>query len=722
MNETDSVNGTVSKFLFQDIESGYVVFILEQNGTTTTIKGKLPPLQAGQEVELIGRWIMDPKYGRQFEATVCKGMLPTSVNGLKKFLGSGLIKGIGKVYADKLVDYFGEQVLTVIDKNPERLKEVSGIGSKRIDIIALAWKEHREIAEIMVFLQDKGISASLAARIYKQYKHHTIPYIIQNPYRLAEEVWGIGFKTADEIAQKLGFATNSRERITAGILFALLTNTQLGHLYCEVNELKRSVYTLLNIEENEENIQTVKRELHSLYEKGKIKLVTKEDKHYLATTKCYNAEQSVAHKLRSLLNYVSPLKCNIDAAYKELATDTSSLTLNENQIKGILTALQSKVSIITGGPGTGKTTLIKKLISYLDRDTIRYKLTAPTGRAAKRITEGTGRAAATIHRLLEFDPITLSFKHNEQNALALDFLIVDESSMIDIFLAHSLLKALPLNAHVLFIGDIDQLPSVGAGNFLNDCIASLKIPCIRLVEVFRQAQDSLIIVNAHKTNRGEFPVSYIPGSRQDFLFIKETDATKLTHHLKRVLYTELPKHKIDLHNSVVLTPMNRGNAGTQFINQQLQMMLNPHLVDQITFNGITFKVGDRVMQIRNNYEKFVFNGDIGSIESIEKTDKIIQINFGERTLEYEFSDLTEIVLAYSITIHKSQGSEYPAVIIPIFIQHFTLLQRNLVYTAITRAKSLCVIIGEPRALAMALNNNKSINRLTFLQDFINEKL
>jgi len=718
----ETLKGTINRFFFQDLEGGYVVFVLDlANNNTVTVKGTLPPLQAGQEVELMGNWVLDPKYGRQFNAQFCKSSFPTSITGLKNFLGSGLIKGIGKVYADKLVNKFGKHVLAIIEKEPEKLQEVEGIGAKRVQVISQAWQEHRDIAEIMVFLQEKHISPALATRIYKQYKHNTIPYMLQNPYRVAEEVWGIGFKTADEIAQKLGFDKECAQRITAGILFALHTANQQGHLYCTVTDLKKSVHTLLELSESEEVALRLKRELHTLYDQGKIKLVSHENEHYLATAAAYNAEKGITRCIKNLLEHQSQLTINIDAVYKKLYTQTDSLCLNEQQIQGVLTTLQRKVTVITGGPGTGKTTLIKKLIHTLEQEKVRYKLAAPTGRAAKRITEGTGRNAATIHRLLEFEPITRSFKHNEHNALSLDFLIVDEASMIDVFLAHSLLKALPRHAHLLLIGDIDQLPSVGAGNFLNDCIASEVIACIRLTEVFRQAQDSLIIVNAHRANRGEFPTLFLPGARQDFVFIKDSDPAHLITHLKSIFFSTLSKHRIKQDDCVVLTPMNRGTAGTQTINHQLQALLNPQASEQLNFGGTCYKTGDRVMQIRNNYDKFVFNGDVGTVTEINTEDRSLSVNFGEKTVEYDTNELSELVLAYAITIHKSQGSEYPAVIIPLYVQHFTLLQRNLIYTAITRARTICIIIGESRALAMALHNNKSTQRVTFLRNFLKEK-
>jgi len=718
MNEQQKINGTIDRFLYQDLESGYVIFVLGTGSEKATVRGKLPPLHEGQEVEVGGQWVYDPKYGRQFEASQCKLHLPTTTSGLKKFLGSGLIKGIGKVYAEKMVNRFGEDVLKVIDKNPTRLSEISGLGPRRVETIISGWQEHKEIADVMVFLQDKGLSPSLAGRIYKKYKHNTVPFILQNPYRLAEEMWGIGFKTADEIAQKMGWRVDAPQRIMAGILFAFVQGMSRGHLYLEVQDLKKEVLSLLALEETEEHLKQVKGALTRLYEERKVTFLSRGDNHYFASMRCYTSEKGVAQKLQALLAQPSPYQFDINRYYKELNVPTDSLVLNEKQIKGIISALSEKCTIITGGPGTGKTTLIKKLLTILEKSRVRYKLAAPTGRAAKRITEGTGRSAATIHRLLDFDPITRRFKHNEIHALNVDFLIIDEASMIDIFLAHSLLKAMPLNAHLVLIGDIDQLPAVGAGNFLHDCIASGTIPTIRLTDVFRQAQGSLIITNAHRVNRGEFPTSFIPGARRDFTFIKDSNPQNLIGHLKKIYTSTLQSHNILPSQSIVLTPMNRGSAGTQLINHQLQGFLNPQAPAQVMFNGITFREGDRVMQIRNNYDKFVFNGDCGCIESINTNDRQLQVNFGHRTVTYEFSELYELVLAYAISIHKSQGSEYPAVIVPIYIQHFTLLQRNLLYTAITRAKRLCILIGETRAIGMALNNDKGIKRNTFLHEFL----
>ena len=531
-------------------------------------------------------------------------------------------------------------------------------------------------------------------------------------------MWGIGFKTADEIAQKMGWRVDAPQRIMAGILFAFNNAMGRGHLYREVQDLKKDVLTLLSLEENEAQLQQVKSALTRLYEERKVTFLSRGDKHYFAAMRCYRAEKGVAQKLQALLAQPSPYQFDINQHYKELNVTADSLVLNEKQIKGILSALSSKCTIITGGPGTGKTTLIKKLLTILEKKRIRYKLAAPTGRAAKRITEGTGRSAATIHRLLEFDPITMRFKHNEVHALNVDFLIIDEASMIDIFLAHSLLKAVPVNAHLVLIGDIDQLPAVGAGNFLHDCIASGTIPCIRLTDVFRQAQDSLIITNAHRVNRGELPVSFLPGARRDFIFIKDSEPQNLISHLKKIYTSTLQSHSIMPSQSIVLTPMNRGSAGTQLINHQLQAFLNPQAPAQVMVNGIAYRVGDRVMQIRNNYDKFVFNGDCGYIESINNDDRQLQVNVGRRVVTYDFAELYELVLAYAISIHKSQGSEYPAVIVPIYIQHFTLLQRNLLYTAITRAKKLCILIGEMRAISMALKNDKGVKRNTFLHEFL----
>jgi exodeoxyribonuclease V alpha subunit len=410
---------------------------------------------------------------------------------------------------------------------------------------------------------------------------------------------------------------------------------------------------------------------------------------------------------------------NLDNKNKEFK---KNIELNEDQQRGILTCLQNKVTIITGGPGTGKTTLIKTLLGILDAQKQTYKLAAPTGRAAKRMQEGTGRYAETLHRLLEFDVSTMGFTKNEQNALKTDFLIVDEASMIDIFLAHALLKAIPFSTHLILIGDIHQLPSVGAGNFLSDVIASKVTPCIKLSIIFRQAQNSLIIINAHRINSGEFPTSQAENANRDFIFIKEQEPTNVQAHIENIIKKGLPKFGIKPADMAVLVPMNRGTVGTQKINFDVQQLLNGGKQDQVMHAGITFKVGDRVMQIRNNYDKHVFNGDTGAIESIDTRDQLLHVQYPDKTVEYEFSELDELVLAYAISIHKSQGSEYPAVVIPLFMQHFMLLQRNLLYTAVTRAKKLCILIGQPKAVAMCINNNKGLARTTFLTAYLTSDL
>ncbi|MCF7900508.1 ATP-dependent RecD-like DNA helicase [Candidatus Babeliales bacterium] len=716
--------GTVNKFLFQNSENGFCVFVLQLNQKETTIvKGYTPALQVGQQVELKGAWIMHPKFGKQFEAENCAVSLPTTIVGLKRYLGSGMIKGIGKAYAEKLVNYFGVTVLEIIEKSPERLREVPGVGAKRVSTIIEAWSDQREIANIMVFLQEKGASTNFATKIYKKYGDSSIAVLTENPYRLAEDIWGVGFKLADSLAQNMGFTKESLQRITAGILFTLNQHTSNGHLYAKIDDLKNHTFKLLELPFNEEVQGTITQALHKLYEQEKIKLITHNNEHFITLSAFYYTEKAVANKIKSLTEYPPQHIFNIDKVYQQLRVPKEhEIGLNEAQQTGIMSCIQNKISVITGGPGTGKTTMIKKLLEILDEHKIIYRLAAPTGRAAKRMTEGTGRYAVTLHRLLEFNAATMGFVHNETNALKLQFLIIDEASMIDIFLAHSLLKALALPAHVIFIGDIDQLPSVGAGNFLNDLITSEVVPTVRLKYIFRQAQNSLIAYNAHRINTGEFPAFDVPNTIQDYIFIKEDNPENIQIHLKQIFQARLARCGIKPDQVMVLSPMHKGAAGTQAINFYLQSILNPHKTNEISRMGTTFKVGDKVMQIRNNYDKNVFNGDIGIIESIDTEEKQVKVVYFEIPIMYEFLELDELVLAYSISIHKSQGSEFDAVIIPLFTQHFTLLQRNLIYTAITRAKRFCIVIGQMRALAMAIKNNSGTKRTTFLHEFLTTDL
>ena len=717
--------GTVEKFLFKNEENGFSVFVIhDSKNQQTTVRGYVPGLFEGQNIELKGSWTFHPKFGKQFESQHFSVIAPSSVKGLKKYLGSGMIKGIGKVYGEKLVDFFGVDVLKIIEKNPERLSEVPGIGQKRAQDIIKGWNDQREVASIMVFLQEKGASTAFATKIYKNYGKESIAVMTENPYRIAEEVWGIGFKTADSIAQNMGFETHSVKRIKAGILYTINQATTNGHLCMELEDLKTTCLKLLDLDNHDESLQKkIKIGLHELYDQEKIKLISYEEQHFITLPQFYFTERAVAQKIKTLLEFQSIKKFPLEAIYQELRVEKKGeVFLNESQQEGIMNCLQHKTTVITGGPGTGKTTLIKKLLSVLKHNNALYKLAAPTGRAAKRMSESTGNYAVTLHRLLEFNPQSMGFTHHEKNCLKLDFLIVDEASMIDIFLVHALLKAVPLTAHIVFIGDIDQLPSVGAGNFLHDLIASKKVPVTRLNFIFRQAENSLISYNAHRINKGEFPTSSAPNSLKDFLFIKEENAENLSAHLHTFFTKRLFQLGLNPQTTTVLSPMNRGSAGTVAINHYLQTLLNSKNTVQLEYRGTAFKVKDRVMQIKNNYDKNVFNGDIGIIDSIDVEDKIIHVQYPDNTVPYEFFELDELVLAYALSIHKSQGSEFDTVIIPIFMQHFTLLQKNLVYTALTRAKKFCVLIGQTRALAMAIKNIKGTERLTFLKQFLTTDL
>ncbi len=720
----ETLSGTVERFLFQDDQQGFGVFVLKvSKEATVVVRAHAASFHPGQDVEVEGAWVTHPKFGKQFEAQVCKAILPTSALGLRRYLGSGMIKGIGKSYADKLVSYFGTSVLEVIDKTPERLSEVPGIGPKRVETIAKAWQEQKEIANIMVFLQEKGASPAYASKIYKKYGAASIAVVTENPYRLAEEVWGVGFTLADQLAQNLGFEKESVKRVKAGILFALTTATTHGHLYAELEDLKKISAELLDLTEEHSVKDLIKKALHALYDEQKIKLISHENLHYVTTSQLYYVEKGTAEKIKGLIAHAPSKSIDIDAVYQTLRVPTAGeIELNEAQQKGIIDSLQAKVSVITGGPGTGKTTLTKKLLQFLEERSISYKIAAPTGRAAKRIMENSGKFAVTIHRLLEFNVQGGGFTHNEKNALKLDYLIIDEASMIDAFLAYALLKAVPLTAHVIFIGDTDQLPPVGAGNFLLDLIASKTVPVTQLSYIFRQAQNSLITYNAHRINKGEMPVSEAEATKKDYYFISEQDPTQLPVHLKKIVHGYLPRVGIKPEQTIILSPMNKGIAGTQKLNTDMQSLINPGKKQQVQRMFSTFTLQDPVIQLRNNYDKNVFNGDIGTIAAINDEEKTVTVTFPEKEVEYDFTELDELMLAYAISIHKSQGSEFDAVIIPLFMQHFTLLQRNLLYTALTRAKKLCIFIGQHKAIAIALKNNSGSARITFLQQYLTSDL
>lgn len=720
----DQLSGTVEKIVYQNDDKSFCVFILlPEKDKSITVRGPLPATVAGQEITVIGSWVTHPKFGRQFEAKSACVTAPTSVLGLKKFLGSGMIKGIGPKYAEKLVDAFGSQTLEVIEQEPHRLSLVEGIGPKRVEMILKSWQDHKDISRIMVFLQEKEISPTFAARIYKKYGQDSIAIVSENPYRLAEDIWGVGFKSADKVALQLNFEPTSIKRIRAGILHALAEHISRGHLYCELEELRTAVTTLLELNAQEHGA-LIKSAFHDLYTEDKIKIVTQDAVHYITLTKHYLTEFGTAKKIQNLQSYPADRPFDLGSVYQTLrAPQPGQLELNEDQQKGILTCLQNKISIVTGGPGTGKTTLIRKLLEVLDAHNVSYKLAAPTGRAAKRMSESTGKTACTIHRLLEFDAGTFGFKKNEHDTLNMHYLIVDEASMLDIHLMYAIIRAVPYQAHIVFIGDVDQLPSVGPGSVLHDMLASGKIAHVRLTQIFRQAQDSMIVVNAHRINNGDFPVSPFEGAKRDFIFIKEEDPALVAAHLENIYRNGLRKFHIKSQDAITLVPMNRGIVGTQKINHDLQHLLNGQSVpEEIMQNGALFRPNDRVMQIRNNYDKIVFNGDMGTIESIDKHNQQLTVRFPDRPVIYEFSELDELTLAYAVSIHKSQGSEFDAVVIPIFMQHFMLLRRNLLYTAVTRAKKLCILIGQPKAIAMAIKNSKDVKRITFLQQYLTDEL
>ena len=669
--------------------------------------GNLLDANVGSVLLVEGSWKVDSRYGRQFMAESWEETMPATVYGIEKYLGSGLIKGVGPKFAQRIVRMFGTETIAVIEDDIDRLRQVEGIGSKRISMIKESWQKQKEVKNIMLFLQSNGVSTAYAAKIYKEYGNAAIDKVKENPFRLADDIWGIGFRTADTIAAKLGFGKDSFVRLRSGILYTLSALADEGHVYAERDQLADKAVELL-----EADIANVQMTLDNMLQAEE--LIFEEDAIFLPA---FNyAEKGTAHKLIQLAEDVS----GFDSLRPESQVDVAALEkmlgiqYDEVQAQAVQEAARSKVMVLTGGPGTGKTTTVQGIIAAYGQMGLRILLAAPTGRAAKRMSEATGLPAKTIHRLLECKPPE-GYQRNEENPLEGDVLIVDECSMIDIILMNSLLKALPRNMRLVLVGDIDQLPSVGAGNVLRDIIDSGRFPVIRLTRIFRQAQQSRIITNAHRINQGEFP-DISNGRNTDFFFINSEEPEAAVQEIVALVSSKLPRYYGVKPSEVqVLTPMQRGVLGGTNLNQTLQAALNPE-GEGLRRGGFIFRLYDKVMQVKNNYDKEVFNGDIGRITAVDLQERTLQVMFDGRVIEYDVSELDELVHAYATTIHKAQGSEYPIVVMPVLMTHFVMLQRNLLYTGITRAKKVLVMIGSKKALAYAVHNVTVSQRNTKLKE------
>jgi exodeoxyribonuclease V alpha subunit len=709
----ERLSGTVERVTFHSEESGFCVLRVKVKAQRDliTVIGSAASVSPGEFIECLGRWVNDATHGLQFKAHHLKVVPPTTLEGIEKYLGSGMVKGIGPHFAKKLVKAFGEAVFEVIEHTPERLEALEGIGPKRRARVVKAWAEQKAIREIMVFLQSHGVGTSRAVRIYKTYGDAAIIKVTENPYRLALDVWGIGFKTADTLAQKLGIPPDSLIRAQAGVRHALQVWSEQGHCAAPREKLVAMAVQILEIPE-----ATLEQAIGAELTAENLIGETTADGELLFLAPLHRAEIGCANHLRRLLKGL-PSWGTIEAGKAiPWVERKTGLALSESQRAAVATVLGSKVAIITGGPGVGKTTLVNSLLRILRAKQVEVLLCAPTGRAAKRMTETTGIEAKTVHRLLEFDPKEFRFKRNEENPLKTALLVIDEASMMDVVLMNQLLKAVPDPAGLLIVGDVDQLPSVGPGAVLADLIGSGVIPTVRLTEIFRQARVSRIIVNAHRINQGELPEATPKGDASDFYLIEAESPEDVLKKLIQTVIERIPLrfgfHPVN--DLQVLTPMNRGGLGVRALNAELQQRLNGQAEPKLTKFGTTFAPGDKVIQMTNNYDKEVFNGDIGRIKDIDLEDSTVVVDFDGRTVNYDLSELDEVSLAYAASIHKSQGSEYPVVVIPLALQHYLLLERNLLYTGVTRGKALVVVIAEPKALRMAVRNRKAKKRVTRL--------
>ncbi|MBV9198568.1 MAG: ATP-dependent RecD-like DNA helicase [Alphaproteobacteria bacterium] len=715
-SSTEVLAGLVDRVTFHNSDNGFCVLRVKARGQRDliTLVGHAAMISAGEFVQASGSWVNDRTHGVQFKASFLKAAAPTTVEGIEKYLGSGMIRGIGPVYAKKLVRAFGETVFDVIEQEPDRLREVTGIGPKRAERIVSGWAEQKIIREIMLFLHSHGVGTSRAVRIYKTYGADAIRLISENPYRLARDIRGIGFRTADQIAARLGIEKTALIRVRAGISFALAEAMDDGHCGLPTEELLSLTQLLLEVP-----AALIATALDLELQDGTVIADDLDGRRCVFLAGLYRAEREIAEKLQALAGGKPPWpSIDADKAIPWVEKRTK-LALAASQIEAVRVALMSKVLVITGGPGVGKTTLVNSLLKILLAKAVPIGLCAPTGRAAKRLSDSTGLQAKTIHRLLETDPRTGAFRRTEEAPLDCDLLVVDETSMVDVSLMRALLRALPNRAALLLVGDVDQLPSVGPGQILADFIASGSVPVVRLTEVFRQAAESQIIVNAHRINQGLMP-DLIKIETSDFFFVDAADAEEGVQKLLAIVQERIPnRFRLDpIRDIQVLCPMNRGGLGARSLNIELQNALNPPGEIRIDRFGWTFCPGDKIMQVENDYDKDVYNGDLGVVSRIDMEEGELHANFDGREVTYGFGELDELVLAYATTIHKSQGSEYPAIVIPLTIQHYPMLQRNLVYTGVTRGKRLVVLVGQRKALAIAVKGAQTRRRWSKLREWL----
>lgn len=730
----DTLTGVLERVTYHNEENGYTVGRLAIEGARdlVTVVGSFSNPIVGEMLICEGKWTAHREFGKQFAIERYSTSKPATAFAIEKYLGSGLIKGIGPVMAKRMVDLFGVDTLNVIEHDARKLLRVGGIGEKRIGMIQKAWHEQREIRNVMLFLQSHGVSATYAVKIYKTYGDKSIAVVEENPYRLAQDIWGIGFKTADKIAQQMGIESDSPRRLEAGLLYTLSEATDFGHLYLPEPKLIQSAAEILAVEpeklvpvldEMAAAQQVIAEEIEGIEMAGR------------PMRACYHPALyyteiglTAQFKRRLALEPSKPLSREKVAIWLDVQEKSLGYTLSSEQREAVGIALEKRILVLTGGPGTGKTTITNLIARAFDAQKKRLMLVSPTGRAAKRLAEVTGREAQTIHRLLKFEPGTRSFQYNEENTLPCDVLIADEVSMLDAVLANNLLKAVPEEAQIVLVGDCDQLPSVGAGNVLGDLLDSDVVPSIRLNQVFRQAQESLIVTNAHKIREGKFPTLPTPAERQgkNCLWVEVEESVDGAQQVVKLVRKSLPALGYRGDDIVVLSPMHKGTMGVGYLNELLQEALNPAdptgRRPELLRGSRRFRPGDRVIQLVNDYDKNVFNGDVGTIQEIKPEEQVLLVRFPDAAVEYDYADYDQLQLAYALSIHKSQGSEYKAVVLVMHSSQYMMLQRNLLYTGLTRARNLCILVGDKRAIARAVKNNKSTRRFTRLTERLRDTM